>query len=373
LSMLFHEIHTISEDLSEDDRREVLLKMAGRLANIGPVYIPGFIYGWLSLVQHRAFMPAIIQLPDSVGWGPLVDLVCQLLDTLGDQLKTFEVSNIAKDIYRATFKLLVILQHDFPEFVAANHVKLCGSIPPHCTQLINAVLAANPQNSRFGELNPKEQADETHVHPRLIHEATSTLQNRGLLNVVNQALQSGPSEDIVANITHAMTHDSSKATTYGHVPVVANSEVIDAVVVYIGQRAAEKARQTGTPVSVSGDEHEVFLISLIMHELSAEARYYLLVSIVNQLRYPSLHTDFFSQTLLYIFGKDLNDVEETEIRQEITRVLLERLVSFWPQPWGLLYTVVELMKNEKYMFFDLPFIKANSEIAEKFAHVLQRA
>ncbi|KAF5018473.1 hypothetical protein F66182_9546 [Fusarium sp. NRRL 66182] len=373
LSMLFHEIHIIAEDFSEEERREILLKIAGRLNSIGPVYIPGFTYGWLSLVQHRAFMPAILQLPDGAGWGPFVDLVCQLLDTLGDQLKVFEVSNIAKDIYRATFKLLVILQHDFPEFVAANHVRLCASIPPHCTQLINAVLAANPQNSRFSELGAKDRADESRVHPGLVHQATATLQARSLLNVVDQALQSGPSEDIVANITHAMTHNTPKATTYGHVSVVANTEVIDAIVIYIGQRAAEKAAQAGAIVTVSGDEHEVSLLSLIVHELPAETRYYLLVSVVNQLRFPNAHTDFFSQALLYIFGKDLNDPEETEIRQEITRVLLERLVSFWPQPWGLLFTVVELMKNEKYLFFDLPFIKATPEVAEKFAQVLQRA
>ncbi|KAF5680371.1 CDC39-like protein [Fusarium heterosporum] len=373
LSMLFHEIHAISEDFTENDRREVLLKMAGRLTNIGPVYIPGFIYGWLSLVQHRAFMPAMLQLPDGAGWAPLVDLICQLLDTLGDQMKTFDVSNIAKDIYRATFKLLVILQHDYPEFVAANHIKLCSSIPPHCTQLINAVLAANPQNSRFIELNPKDQIDESSIHPRLVNEAISSLQGRSLLNVIDQALQSGPSEDIVANITHAMTHDVPKTTAYGHVPVIANTMVIDAVVVYIGHRAAEKAAQAGTAMPVSGDEHEVSLLSLIIHELSPEARYYLLVSVVNQLRFPSTYTTFFSQALIYIFGKDMNDVDETELRQEITRVLLERLVSFWPQPWGLLYTVVGLIKSEKYMFFDLPFIKANSEIAGKFAQVLQQA
>jgi CCR4-NOT transcription complex subunit 1 len=360
--------------LSEDERREVLVKMAVRLNKIGPVFVPGFIYGWLSLVQHRAFMPAVLQLPDGAGWAPFVTLVCQLLDTLGDQLKVFEVSNIAKDIYRATFKLLIILHHDFPEFVAANHIKLCASIPPHCTQLINAVLAATPhQIPRFNDSNAKDQNDETRVHPGLIHEATSVLQERGLLNAIDQALQSGPTEDIVANITHAMAQDTYKTTTYGHVPVDANMAVIDAVNIYTGQHAAEKAAQAGTTVSINGDEHEVTLLSMIIHELSAEVRYYLLVSVVNQLRFPNAHTTFFRQALLYFFGKDLNDPEETEIRQEITRVLLERLVSFWPQPWGLLYTVVELMKNEKYMFFDLPFIKATPDVAEKFSRVLTQA
>jgi CCR4-NOT transcription complex subunit 1 len=84
---------------------------------------------------------------------------------------------------------------------------------------------------------------------------------------------------------------------------------------------------------------------------------------VNQLRYPNAHTDFFSQTILYIFGKDINDPEETEIRQEITRILLERLAGFWPTPWGLMCTIIELVKNEKYMFFDLPFIKSTPDVS----------
>ncbi|TDZ25102.1 General negative regulator of transcription subunit 1 [Colletotrichum orbiculare MAFF 240422] len=42
-------------------------------------------------------------------------------------------------------------------------------------------------------------------------------------------------------------------------------------------------------------------------------------------------------------------------------------------PWGLMITIVELLKNEKYMFFDLPFVKSNPEVIERFHAVLQRA
>lgn len=365
VSMVLHEIHTISEDLAEEERQEIMLKVADRLAGMGPLHIPGFIYGWLFLVQHRAFMPVLLQMPNGAGWKPLVELMCQLLETLGDQLKMFEVSPIAKDVYRATFKLLVILQHDFPEFIAANHIKFAASIPPHCTQLLNAVLAANPQQSMGFPQDVKDRPENTKVHAGLVDQATAVLHSTGLLSVLDQALQNGPSEDIIANITHAMTHDTPKETTFGHVPVMANIEVIGAAVIYLGQHAADQAAQAGTAVTVSGDEPEVLTLSLLIHEVPPEARYYLLSSVINQLRFPNAHTDFFSQALLHFFGKELNDPEESEIRQEITRILLERLVTFWPQPWGLMYTVVELLKNEKYMFFDLPFIKATPEVSSR--------
>ncbi|CAM1502050.1 Fc.00g040340.m01.CDS01 [Cosmosporella sp. VM-42] len=370
LSMILHEIHMASEELAEEERYEIMTKVANRFAGLGPAHLPGFIYPWLTLIQHRAFLPVVLQMPDGACWTKFTNLLCQLLDTLGEQLKVFEVSNVAKEIYRATLKLLVILQHDFPDFIAANHVRLCASIPPHCSQLLNAVLAANPQqNPKLPEAGGK---GEFRVSPELFEEAIAILQGDGLLTLLDQALQNGPSEDVVAHITHAMTHNMPRETTYGQVPVLANVKVIGAVVMYIGQHAADQAAQAGTPVAITGDEAEVSTLSLLVHELPPEARYYLLASIINQLRFPNAHTDFFSQTLLHIFGKDLNDPEESEIRQEITRILLERLVGFWPQPLGLMYTVLELVKDEKYMFFDLPFIKSTPEAAERFASVLQQ-
>lgn len=361
LSMMLYETHANTEELADEERYEILLKIAHRFAEIGPVHLPGFTYAWLSLIQHRAFLPLLLQMPEGAGWKIFADLLCQLLDTLGEQLKVFEVSGVAKEIYRATLKLLVILQHDFPDFVAANHVRLCASIPPHCSQLLNAVLAANPQ-PKLLEPGSKGDREEPKVSPGLIEEATTVLQAEGLLDIVDQALQTGPTEDVVAHLTHSMTHNKRSETTYGQIPVLANVQVISALVMYVGQHGSEKAIQAGAPVTVSGDDADVSILSLLVHELPPEARYYLLVNMVNQLRFPNPQTDFFSQVLLYIFGKDLNDPEETEIRQEITRILLERLVGFWPQPWGLMYTILELVKNEKYMFFDLPFIKSTPEV-----------
>ncbi|KAF7547803.1 hypothetical protein G7046_g8897 [Stylonectria norvegica] len=377
-SMILHELHAISEEVGDEERYEIMLKVASRFQGLGPVHLPGFIYAWLSLIQHRAFLPVLLQLPDGVGWNAFADLVCQLLDTLGEQLKVFEVSNVAKEIYRATLKLLVILQHDFPDFIAANHIRLCASIPPHCSQLLNAVLAANPhQSPKLPESlqggAKSDRLEEAGINPALVGDATAILRDEGLLSVLEQALTNGPSEDIVAHITHAMTHNRPAETTYGHIPVMANVRVIGAVVIYIGQHAAEQASQAATPMTISGDDADVSTLSLLVHELPPDARYYLLANMVNQLRFPNAHTDFFSQVLLYVFGRDLHDPEESEIRQEITRILLERLVGFWPQPWGLMCTVLELLKNEKYMFFDLPFIKSTPEVAERFAAVLQRA
>ena len=130
---------------------------------------------------------------------------------------------------------------------------------------------------------------------------------------------------------------------------------------HVGMHSIARANQKGGPTFVRGSP-DAALLSMLIHELQPEARYFFINSIVDQLRFPNTHTHYFSQALLEIFGSDNVDPEESDIRQQITRILLERLVGMWPHPWGLIVTIMELIKNEKYMFFDLPFIKASPEV-----------
>ena len=103
---------------------------------------------------------------------------------------------------------------------------------------------------------------------------------------------------------------------------------------------------------------------MLVTELAPEARYYFLSAMINQLRFSNPTTLYFSMALLEVFGDDLTDPEQSEIRQQIVRILFERVVGFWPQPWGLMITIIELIKNEKYFFFEQPFVKAAPEVRQ---------
>ncbi|KAG6013216.1 hypothetical protein E4U54_006971 [Claviceps lovelessii] len=369
LSMIMHEVFFNFGDMSDEEQRSLVLAIAARLDALGPQRLPGFAYAWLSLIQHRAFLPLILQMPNNAGWSAYMRLLVHHLEFLNEQLKALDTARVTKELYRATHKLFLSLQHDFPAFLAGNQLKLCATILPHCTHLIQTVVSSNPRQGFAKSLDGKEEAK---VHPAMLEEAKNILRDGGLLGLVDQTLQNGPSEDTVAQIAHAMTQSEPGKTAYGHVAMAANPCIIGAVTLYISHHAAERLSEVLSSTNVTGKEPEVSTLSLLIHELAPQARYYVIVSLVNQLRFPSGVTDFSGQLLLHIFGKDLNDPEETEIRQQITRVFFERLFGFWPQPWGLILTVVELLKNEKYMFFNLPFIKSAPEVAERFASVLQR-
>merc|ERR1719474_1766534 len=91
----------------------------------------------------------------------------------------------------------------------------------------------------------------------------------------------------------------------------------------------------------------------------------MLNAIANQLRYPNTHTHFFSCVTLVLFA----DVNDSNVQEQITRVLLERLIVHRPHPWGLLITFIELIKNPRYSFWDFEFTRCAPEIKRLFESV----
>merc|ERR1712139_316887 len=82
-------------------------------------------------------------------------------------------------------------------------------------------------------------------------------------------------------------------------------------------------------------------------------------------RFPNTHTHYFSCVLLYLFA----DTHDEVVREQITRVLLERLIVHRPHPWGLLITFIELIKNTRYQFWNHSFVKCAPEVEKLFQSV----
>ncbi|KAL3243945.1 hypothetical protein MRX96_019528 [Rhipicephalus microplus] len=100
-------------------------------------------------------------------------------------------------------------------------------------------------------------------------------------------------------------------------------------------------------------------------DLDTEGRYLFLNAIANQLRYPNSHTHYFSCTLLYLFA----EANTEAIQEQITRVLLERLIVNRPHPWGLLVTFIDLIKNPTFKFWSHEFVRCAPEIEKLFESV----
>ncbi|KAI1472684.1 Not1-domain-containing protein [Daldinia caldariorum] len=357
-SMLLHDIDSAFAENSNIElcRREFLNRFSWALLQLNPERFPGFAFAWLSLIGHRRFMPDIILLESKAGWISYTKLLKSLLRHVSAHMKAIDVTDVVKEYYRAVVKHLVILAHDFTEYMSANAVDLCSSISPHCTQLRNIVLNCGPR-SETGELISQDaQAD---IAPSLLY-----LRQTGISEILQQLVQAPPSEDAIAHLTHAINKSKARYTTYGNVPLGVNCKVIDAIVTFFSHQAIITARQERSVYTPGSPD--VATLSLLVHELQPEGRYFLISSMVDRLRNFSPVTEFFSYVIFEIFGQDLNDPEEADIRQQVVRVLLERIASFWPQPFGLTMVIMELITKDKYHFFDQPFIKADRDIADQF-------
>ncbi|KAI1001344.1 hypothetical protein K3495_g6855 [Podosphaera aphanis] len=371
---LLCEINALAPKIEEKEAQKTILVFAEVLLDIQPIHFPGFLFAYIGLVTHHYFLPVIMGLPDQTGWKPVADITEGLLSYTSELLKTLNILPVTKEIYRGVLKLLVILHHDFPAFLAANHSRLCASIPNHCIQMRNLILSASPTSKLPDPLQhglKVDRIEEMRDSPENMNDVEGPLSQVGLLDVISQALQNGPSEDAVAHIAHAIQGKRKQSAESGDMSINTNLKIIDSLVIFIGMHSVKRASQKGGPTFVPSSP-DVALVSMLVHELQPEARYFFISSIVDQLRFPNSHTYYFTRALLKLFGNDINDPEELDIRQQVTRTLLERLISQWPQPWGLIVTIHELIKNEKYMFFELPFIKSTPEVGERFATLANR-
>ncbi|KAB5566438.1 CCR4-Not complex component, Not1-domain-containing protein [Coniochaeta sp. 2T2.1] len=366
-SVLLHEIDSDSDQFTEADREGMFLRFASRLLNLGPVFYPGFLFAWIALASHRVLLPALMRMHE--GRVTYTKILKQALAYLGDQSKFPDGSPISKDLCQVIMKLFAILSHDYPDYIATNYVELCLSIPPFYAQLLNLILGTTPESvSKMPD--PTEPGliidaiPEVHETPSSADDPSAYLREAGLLDILSQALEHGPTEDAVAQITHAINKPDGVTTTFGFVPVKGDVKLIYAVTTYIGQFAATRAASQGPSsnpfASGSSDIKTLFMLVL---ESGPEARYYLLSSMVNQLRYANSITWYFSQALVDIFTHDVEDPEEDAIREQIVRILLERLCGVWAMPWGLILTVVGLLRSDKVNFLELDWVKGTPYVS----------
>lgn len=290
-----------------------------------------------------------------------------LLPYIGEQQKPANVSFVSKDIYKGVLRILLILHHDFPEFVAENHYRFCNVIPSHCAQLRNLVLSAYPSSFQklpdpFREGLKVDRLDEIRKAPKVAGDISAPLQRANLISIVDNAFRTAVPDSTIQHICDVLSNPVAKATGQFFTPINVDVVLMNSLVLYVGQNAVVSTGQKGNiPAAFSNSPHTA-LLEKLSKVLQPEALYYFLSAIANQLRYPNSHTHYFSYVILHLFGYEQPAQQGSDIREQIVRVLLERLIVHRPHPWGLIITLQELLQNDSYTFFRLPFIQAVPEV-----------
>jgi CCR4-NOT transcription complex subunit 1 len=175
------------------------------------------------------------------------------------------------------------------------------------------------------------------------------------------------SED-VDKICTATYFAEPKSAGFELVPTTADPALVHAIVLYIGNAAL--VSQGSKAPAFNSTAPAAKLLEQLAKTLKPEAKFHFVSAIANQLRWPNTHTHYFSYALLHLFGSPSNDTIVLDVQQTITRVLLERLLVHRPHPWGLIITLLEILKNPTYAFWDLPFVKAAPEVRSTLSKLL---
>ncbi|KAL1390585.1 CCR4-Not complex component, Not1-domain-containing protein [Phyllosticta capitalensis] len=350
---------------------EMALNMAlGKaFAFLAPKRFQSFSFQWLALVSHRFFMPAMLKHADEARWNLYTELIEAMLMHAGHLMKPIEQDNNARIFFRGVLRVLLVIHHDFPEFLAENHFRLCNVIPANCTQLRNLVVSAFP--SSFPELPDPftsgfkvDRLDDVRKAPASRGDIEEPLREHGVKNVVDNLLKTTEQapEDLFRVIKAAFS-PKREETGFGFAPVNVDTAFLHALVLYIGSSAVGASHKG--PVFNAASPHAK-LLEALARDLRPEGRYHFLSAVANQLRWPNAHTHYFCYAILHLFGTR-NEQTNVEVQQQITRVLLERLLVHRPHPWGLIITLLEILKNTDYNFWDLPFVKAAPEVERLFS------
>ncbi|XP_077245049.1 uncharacterized protein LOC143885003 isoform X2 [Tasmannia lanceolata] len=359
---------------------QVLTSFANAFHALQPLKVPGWSFAWLELVSHRSFMPKLLMSNSQMGWSFIQRLLVDLFKFMEPYLRNAELIESVHLLYRGTLRVLLVLLHDFPEFLCDYHLSLCDVIPSSCIQMRNVILSAFPRNMRLPDPStPNLKIDllpEIGQSPHILSEIDAALKVKQIKADIDEYLktrQQGSS--FLAELKQRLLLPQSEASLSG---TRYNVPLINSLVIYVGVQAIQQlqskstAQDAPTPQMTHTASMDFFSVGTAMDifqtligDLDTEGRYLFLNAVANQLRYPNNHTHYFSFMLLYLFVEAKQEI----IQEQITRVLLERLIVNRPHPWGLLITFIELIKNRRYNFWSRSFIRCAPEIENLFESV----
>ena len=192
----FRLLSSLAQDLGVPDAKQepnpAMTPLLGAYSQVylalQPSAVPGFAFAWLQLISHRCFMPHLLLLKGQKGWPYMHRLITALLLFLQPFLKHAQLNDSIRRLYKGALRVLLVLLHDFPEFLCDYHLSFCDVIPPTCVQLRNLVLSAFPRSMRLPDpFTPNLKVDllpEIAQSPRVLTDYMAALTERGTLTSI---------------------------------------------------------------------------------------------------------------------------------------------------------------------------------------------
>ena len=336
--------------LDEDPERDAMIRAFGTtLKSLQPAWFPGLAFGWVALILNRVLVRGLLKAGNETGHQIYRDLLGLSLMFLSDCIRTPLTPTMLAESWRGVLRNVLVVHHDYPEFLCANYTYLCSRIGYELPQLRNLILTSRPAACQDlpDPMTPGlkfERLEEMKKSPVLAPEFDSLLISEGIAELLESGLRKSADVDSIARqLADSLSERSSSPISGTPLRAI---ELINTIVPFIGQAACASSAKFDPQAAPA-----TLLIKLV-YALDFEHRYYFINALADQIRYPNTHTDYFCKFVLHLWGTGTLSEAQRDVREPLCRVLFERLTVARPHPWGISSLSVELQSNAAYGFWE---------------------
>lgn len=327
-----------------------------------PIKYPGFAFAWLQLVSSKYLMAPLLRSTDKEVWAQFNTLILDLIIFYKEVFTTKSMNTSEmKMFYKGTLRLLLVLLHDFPDFLCHFSFILLEEIPENFMQVKNIMVSAYPKGMRIPDpfeqdANGKidHQNEEYNRLPLIHQKVEERINGHNLHNLIIKCFKT-PEQNDFEQIMKSFYISGYKNDTH------INKILLDSFVVYVPYYifSQQDRLDPNQLEEIKGASHMLFvkLIKESDHELRDAA----ISSMLNNLRYPNCITFYFTHLIMLIFTNVDNEI----VHEQIIRNLYERLIIEKPHPWGTLYLLDKLFTDNKHQVEAKAFYQKNSELVDQ--------
>lgn len=136
-------------------KSEMLIMFSNLFKKLTPRRFPAFAFAWLELISSLHFMPKLLSTASDYNTTERLfkcqELFVELFAFLKENIyENSPTSPALEKFFEGTLKLILVVLHDYPEFLSHNYFQFINHLPLYRTgNLRNMILAAYPRSMRL--------------------------------------------------------------------------------------------------------------------------------------------------------------------------------------------------------------------------------
>lgn len=349
----FDSLFTLLTTMSTDF--QLCFKLADLFHSIRPLKIPSFTFNWIQLVSERHF---VLQMLSHIeGWDRMATILSDFVAALV-YASDIHVKGVMDNFYNSLLRFILVIAHDFQDFLSLFAPEFVSLIPPSFSQLHNIILSVAPSGTKFQPFNKKQVLKTPGIDEfkPLAQPSKGLIEKLHFNDILNFKPSSNPNEpNPTDRYMNEFIDTLESSLSYA---------VISSFVVY----ATNVTMPTVTAAQIMNQNFKLLPLNIVLIELikrlKPNAQYLVFNAILDMVRYPCRSTLFYIHFVLLLFHDPPSDSNEIKSDELMFRVFLERATPVPPHPWGFRILVSQILIDNQAKLLEKPFIKGNQQIIQ---------